>query len=358
MTYEELLTMVHDLDHPAGSDDRQIAWCTPAARLGIARDAVGRVEIFLVTELIETKLRAIRENLEFETWYRRDGEPVNANRLVLPAAPHFEQVAAFLCVELLRSDVDADPVGAFRRTERIIELTIQRLRIGDEVVLGLFGEMVLLAAMLELVDDDGVAAVVESWTGHNNVARDLQLQSVGVEVKTTTGPTSSHNFQGVHQCEIGHGVAGAEEADFFVASIGVEPVEPGAADALTLPQVIDRSLQRAQDVFGQGSALADNLIERIKNYGAPDEGYDHRATPRAAAFERSFRTTFVRLFDMTDSGMLVLSSADLSARPFVAAESVRFRADFPIRVTGDLNPVAGLHASASTILARSGLTSR
>ncbi|MCP5934038.1 hypothetical protein NL369_28385, partial [Klebsiella pneumoniae] len=88
------------------------------------------IEIFLAGPPIEPRSKIVRENLEHQLWWREGKEDaLSASRLLLPAAGHFDQVAAFLCTELLRNGASENPGRAFWKAEPVIELAIQRLRI-------------------------------------------------------------------------------------------------------------------------------------------------------------------------------------------------------------------------------------
>jgi hypothetical protein len=58
---------------------------------------------------------------------------------------------------------------------------------------------------------------------------------------------------------------------------------------------------------------------------------------------------------MTDATIRLFTTSDLRVRPFIDAESLRLRVDFPDRVTGDVNPIVGLSVAARAIAARAAL---
>lgn len=60
---------------------------------------------------------------------------------------HFGQLGAFLAIELLRENVDANLERAFAATERLIELATKRMDISENAVLGIAGELLLLDAL-------------------------------------------------------------------------------------------------------------------------------------------------------------------------------------------------------------------
>ena len=179
-TYESLLVTILGLPRSATADQRKITWLEGSHRIGTSRTHDGHVEIFLAGERLQPNSALVRQNLEFQTWFRRSQEPpLEANRILLPAAGHFNQVAAFICTELFRNKADKELVTGFRCTEPVIELAISRLRISDEVVLGLAGELLLLEALLRHAPKGSVRRVLDSWAGFGRSVRDFRLGRPG-----------------------------------------------------------------------------------------------------------------------------------------------------------------------------------
>ncbi|WP_421118601.1 PD-(D/E)XK motif protein [Aquihabitans daechungensis] len=345
--------MTQGLKAPATEDDRHVDWCSSDGVVGLARNPKGRIEIFLEGPQLEAKSRRVRETTEYQTWFRDGGGELLANRIVLPAAGHYEQVAAFLCTELLRNGATSDLAAAFARTEPLIELAIDQLMMDDETVLGLCGEMLLLDALLNAAPVERVGEVLGSWKGHRETARDFQLGQVGVEVKTTTRSTSSHLFRGVHQLEPGHGVDGAQESAFLLASVGLQWTGPGdQSNTISLPELIDGLISRTTDALGaQAPVFVSDLIKQIAAYGSPTPmGYDHNTMAGSSRFLRRFRVQFARWYDMADDGIRLLTTDDMRARPFVDIASLHLRVNLPDQVRGDINPVLGLSKGAARIL--------
>lgn len=354
-SYERQLRLVNGLERPASALERAITWTDPGGVLGLARDPAGHIEIFLQGPPLVPTIQTVRENLEHQDWYRRDGGSLPANRILLPAAAHFEQVAAFLCTELLRNGVLRDAAAAFANTEPVIALAIDRLRLSDRAILGLCGELLLLRALCAAAPDEWVPHVIGSWQGWRDTSRDFQLAGVGIEVKTTTRTSSVHKVQGVEQVEIGHSVDGAEESAFFLTSIGLQwTSDAGGEDSVNLPGLVDSIIKRVDDAMGAGAAsVVEQLVQRIRDYGeATDVGYDHRVHASAPAFGRRFRVGFVRTYDMADPRIQVLRTSDLDRAIDVEPRSVRFSIRLRDQVAGDLNPILGLRASAEHVLKR------
>lgn len=355
--YRDLRSKVKALPASEPDGPREVLWAdAPQQRVGVARDRTGRVEIFIVGVPLEASSAVIRHNLTYDTWHRKNGDPLPANRLVLPPAAHFDSVAAFLCTELIENGAHGDAQKAFHRSEPVIEMAIRSLTLQDEVLIGLYGELLTLRWLLEQAPADRLDEVLGSWHGYRHSTRDFQLGSVGVEVKTTRGATSTHKIHGIRQVERGHGVDGVFETDLFLLSIGIKEVAPieNAPSALSLAELVDLLVEliRAAD-----SAKADDRVEslliRVRSYGSGGrDGYDHEEMKHRAPFTQRWQTMFARAYDMADEGIKTLRSADLADYTMVDANSVEFVIDLPDKVTGDLNPIQGLNNAVSAFIVR------
>jgi hypothetical protein len=352
-TYERQLALAQGLPRPDDDRNRSIEWGESGGALGLARTSKGRIEIFLPGEMLEARFRKVRDALEYQRWFRTNGEELLANRILLPAAGHFEQVAAFLSTELLRNGAVEDMPRAFAITEPLIELAIEDLLLADDTYVGLCGEVLVLRALVRAAPDNRVGDVLDAWHGYRETSRDLQLDAVGVEVKTTSRATSSHVFGGVQQLEIGHGVDGREESSYTLMSLGLEWTDAGDSGGSTsLPELVDGLIARATIALGASAATyVDDLLARLAEYGAARRlGYDHTTMAESMRFARRFRLRFARGYDMADGAIALLTADDLRARPFIEPESLFLRVNLPDQVRGDLNPVTGLANCADSIL--------
>lgn len=350
-TYEELRSRVAALARPDSSDEREVLWVTDTKVVGVSRTHEDRLEIFLVGPELRPSTPPVKAALEHGPWWHQGAATpaFEANRLLLPAVGHFDEVAAFLSTELLRNGADNDLRTAFRKTEPIISLVIERLWLSDGALLGLAGELLLINALCQRAPDDDVAQVVQAWDGWRQSLRDFTWGTVGVEVKTTRGSTSTHQVQGTHQVELYDGeTANWHETGLILVSIGLRVVTPHD-NSFTVPMLVDRVVGRLHDV-GRDDA-AEVFLARVREYGSGSGfGYDHRTMPHDASFARAFDTTFVRAYDMTDENVSVLRRADVVARQHVNADSLTYTIDLPVRASGDLNPVVGISQAAAAIL--------
>jgi len=350
-SYEQLLADIQALVRPESDGERRVFWISAAKILGVARTPEDRLEIFLVGPQLHSARRGLRDALEFGTWFR--GAPgtkaFDANRLILPAAGHFDQVAAFACTELSRAGVDEDLASAFSQSEPVLDLVLERLRLSDGALLGLFGEMLILDSLTHRASDDDLPLVVENWGGWKQSLRDLSWGTVGIEVKSTTRSTSTHEVQGVHQVELNDGLAGGPiETGLTLVSVGVNRAV-AHENTLTVPVLIERVCTRLKRV-GRDD-LHGLFVSRVREYGSGTGfGYDHSTMANDSTFAQPFEVIFVRGYDMTDPGVSVLRRADVVSHNHVDPASLRYVIDLPVTVSGDLNPTVGLKQVARSVL--------
>lgn len=348
-TYESVLQLIESVPSAASADHRDVLWLTDAHVVGVARDHDGQVEVFLAGAGLSPGSSAVRAAMEFRTWHRKSAPSFDASRLLFPSLGYFDQVVSFICTELLRGGADVSLKQAFAQTEPIIELAIERLRLSNQAILGLAGELLLLDALCRHVGDEQVAPIIESWDGWKRSSRDFSWGSTGVEVKTTTRSGSSHLVEGIHQVERSDGSAGgAPEDRLFLVSIGLQPAEPGG-NAFTIPQLVERIIAR-MDGARAGGSVADKFLAHVAEYGASSGGgYQHGAQAPDSSYTTPFLTNFFRAYDMSDTAVEVLRRDDVAVRHHVDVSSVRFRVELPVAASLG-NPVVGANHVAQVIL--------
>lgn len=343
-SYEEILDVVSSVPCAAAGDARDITWLTHGEVIGIARDQAGRLEIFLSGEEMRPRTATVRAALQHQQWYRAEGTPLAASRLLLPAFGHFDQVCAFVSTELLRNGADDDLERAFIETEPIVELAIKRLLLSESAMLGLAGELLILEAMCRQVEENLVDQVVASWDGWRRSARDFVWGDTGVEVKTTGRATSAHEVQGVHQIEPTGLEDGGAEQRLLLVSIGLQPSEPSTS-SFSIPMLV----QRIVDHMGATGDVT-QFLANVATYGSESGfGYDHAVMAADAPFTTTFSTAFVRGYDMSDPAIEVLRRDDVADHHHVELQSVTFRINLPATVSAH-NPVPGTNRVAREIL--------
>ncbi len=203
-TYETLRTRVASLD-PASGQQRAIVWADAGERIGASRGPSGELEVFIVGEPLIVANAAVARAFVHGRWQTASGQIFSATRLVLPASDPFDAIAALLCVELVSNGTGADPQAGLDRTVNLIEALLRQGTARTTELLGLLGELLVIHALCRRAPN-AARTIVASWYGNTRSSRDLQLGSVGIEVKTTTGDRSSHHAQGIRQVELGHAV--------------------------------------------------------------------------------------------------------------------------------------------------------
>ncbi len=346
--YESVLDQISAVPNAPSDQLRDIGWLTPAKTVGVARDRAGHLEVFLAGPKLEPRSRTIDESLEFHAWHRSDGAPLEANRLLLPALGHFDQVGAFVANELLRNGADQDPASAFAATEPIIELAVKRLLMSQAAMLGLAGELLLLDALCRRTDDVLVGQVVSSWHGWRRSTRDLTWDGTGVEVKTTSRAISAHMIQGIHQLEPDIGTDGEPGEDrLLLVSIGLQEAAP-SSNTFSIPMLVDRIIGRLDRVGNTGDVAA--LLMHVATYGSESGfGYEHVSMSTDAPFTNHFAVTFFRGYDMADPAIEVLRRDDVAVHHHVELQSLRFNINLPATISYQ-NPISGMNRVALRIL--------
>lgn len=348
-SYEWLREEISVLCKAQDQSERRLLWVTAEHSLAVCRDTAGRLEIFIVGGPLDASSGTVADVLEHQTWQAEGGTEVSATRVVLPNGDHFDQFGSLLCVELVAHGLAEDPQGAFLAVEPLIALALTRETVADQTLTGLVGEVALLEALLSA---SGASAgdVLGSWAGSAPSARDFEIGSVGVEVKTTQGAASNHHVEGVHQVELGRSNDDVAETDLFMLSLGVRWVgeeSPG----MSLPDLVDSVLTRLSDADDRSAFLA-----RVKQYGGDAAlGYDHALDQGKARYSRRFYFRFERLYDMADDRLKLLTSESLEGIANVDPRSVKFRVVLGERIHGEHNPTVGWSAIARRILSAAGL---
>ena len=348
INYEEVLEQINAVPAGVTGNDRSITWLTDAQVVGLARNNRGHLELFLAGDQLTPRTRTVKSAIHHHSWHRDAQPPLSANRILLPALGHFDQVGAFIAAELLREQADANLERAFAVTEPLIELAIKRLEISENAILGLVGELLILEALCRRADDLHVGRVVKAWDGWRRSARDLTWEGTGVEIKTTTRSTSSHAIHGVHQIEPASATDDDPgEARLLLVSIGLRQADPNVP-ALSIPFLVESIVERLNATGASG--LVDEFLTRVAMYGSESGiGYEHATMANEAPFTAPFTVTFVRGYDMADPAVEVLRRDDVVSHQHVDAQSLTFRVELPATISFD-NPVAGARRVAEAIL--------
>lgn len=336
--YEWLKGAISGLERVSETAPRIVRWLESTHVLGAARSRRGAVEIFVAGQAIESSDPLVKEAMRFGEWKSIDGEHVVANQLLLPPEPYFDQVAAFICAELLAAGIGSDRDSAFHATEPIIALAMKRAMVSDEGVLGLAGELTFFNALVWSVPEHSVENLIPMWKGAGQSSRDFQLGAIGVEVKTTTRPSSIHHIKGLHQVEVGSSVDGEPEHTLHMLSLGVRWLDADDAAGYSIAGLVDSIIGRIAS-----PALEDEFLQMLRHYNSPTgHGYDHHEQAGLAKFRRRFALTWARLYDLTDPAIRLITSETVGDLVHVVPASIAFSVSLPETISGDINPVVGL----------------
>jgi hypothetical protein len=342
-TFETLRSELKAAVRATSAHERRIAWVGNERRMAFARDAKGRLEVFLVGDPLSPRERTVRERLLHDTWQTAGGDHLAANRLRLPDDDHYDAIAATILLELLDKGYEHDAGEAFRRTEPLIALALEPARAENAALTGLAGELLALASMIRL-EPGSCGAFLDAWQGWKRSSRDFQLGSLGLEVKTSTTGASRHHIQGWYQVERGVAADGAVETGLHLLSIGIRWLAidgPGTTIESLVKEIVDTlPAQRRQ-----------GFVDGVRGYAGLNLAIEENGASGQASLRRPFISTYERLYDLQDERIRLPRSDDFAPFTSLVSDSVTFEIELPERVRGDRNPVVGLAAGLSALLA-------
>lgn len=343
--FEYLREALADMPKADIDGRRTVTWVGSKRSLGVCRDGSGRIEVILPGSPWSPSDRALTGLVESGLWTDPDVGSFEATRFVLPAGDHLDAVGAMICVELVRNGIELDRNRALELTEPVIGLALSRLHLGSQALVGLIGELVALRALMLAAPATYAGEIVSSWAGAGRSTRDIQLRNVGIEVKTTTRSSSTHQIQGLAQVELGAGVGGEHETTLFLLSLGIRWLDESATVGDTLPGLVDTITHRLS---------ADSttfFLDALQTYGGDvGIGYNHERDREKLPYRRPFTLEFERLYDLSDDLIQIPRSHDVGHLAHLDKTSLSFRIELPDSVDGDLNPVVGLQTIAQKAL--------
>lgn len=334
-SFEWLRERLPQLQRAAGKDDRDLVWVDQARTIAVSRDVEGRLELFLPGPPLAASVKGVADSLSHQQWWFEDGGGLDANRVQFSGAPHFDGVVAFLCAELMENGASFNLAGAFAKTEPALALALARAALGSQVLVGLAGELLVLDGLTSRGGRLARSATMRGWAGSVPSARDFRLGTTGVEVKTTSGTSSKHHVQGLHQVELGHADGGEPETALWLLSLGVRWTDPDQGGT-TIPALVESISSRLE--ADDRETFKDQLLQYGGDVGS---GYRHDRDRFVATYARPFTTRFERLYDMGDVRIRLPHRGDLETFCDLDIDSLSFRIDLPSRVQGDINPVSG-----------------
>lgn len=350
--YEKLREQLEAVSLPQRTDDRRTLWVVDRL-IGIAVTATGSVELLLVGDRLQPASSVVRRHLQHGRWSIEEaGIQIAANRIALPAQPHFISLAALIAVELHRcgfADAQSLP-DAFSQVEPLIELALRRTALTEEHVVGLMGELICLEAMLDATPAlEFRSSVLDMWRGHSG-GRDFVIGDVGIEVKTTGLSVSSHKFSGLHQVEAG-AVGNSRERSVYLLSVGLCS---GGEEGQSLPELVERIFKRLAQGRAPGAEgrtpLQRRFLAEVASYGQANSlGYNHDTMAQDAIYGARLKPVFTpRLYDLLDPGIRLLTR-ELLQRSHVSADDIQFRLELEESITPS-NPAANWAKSIADLV--------
>lgn len=349
-SFEELRTSIEQLPSTSEEDARQLFWVVPST-LGVAADARGGREVFLVGGVLSTRSHVVGRHLQHGLWRGAQDEPFEASRLVLPPAPYFVALSALIASEMVRLGLgseDRTVQAIFSDVEPLIELSLKRALLSEEAIRGLLGELVLLDYLLASITDhpEFRSSVLDMWRGHQHASRDFTVGTTAVEVKTTSFRSSIHHINSLSQIEPDSDDQ-RNEITLYLMSIGLAAAPHGS---LSVPRLVERIRLRLRDGESE-SPLELRFLRDVRHYAASDgSGYDHLTMSNVPAYAARYSTTFEpRLFDTCDTAFRVVRRSTL-VDTFVRPEDISYTIALPDDSINEHNPVRDWRSFVSELV--------
>ena len=192
----------------------------PEQRIGIGRDGLGNVVLVLPGQ--SDVLAFATESASFEPWTQvhwvegnKDLEEVASLRCKLDnQSPELLSAVAAVFVGIIDLQIRFGTCGdAIWEMKDLFESRFER-QIEDATLIGLIGELLIIST----AEDTSNAVAI--WHSKNEAAFDFSIDSVRIEVKTTTGSVREHHFSS-------NQIAPDSNFEVYVASILLKRVEVG-----------------------------------------------------------------------------------------------------------------------------------
>lgn len=355
MSYDDVASRLQALVQPAATQELYVEWLVQdLLAVGMRHD--GAYSILLVGGGIVARLPRVAEALHSGTWTTPRGTALYGSVLALGSGSAFRIAIAAIASELVRLGAMTRSLHAvFADVESFIDLILRRSAEADELVVGLFGELLVLHQTLCAMQQLNVRLKdpTRVWLGWQRKSRDFRIGSSSIEVKTTQTGASRHGIAGLDQVDVHVDSTGKAEG-LFLASVGIQKALSGQSVASLREVVLDLLGDTALDP----EFARTQFLSKFAQYG---QGGDVINLESDALTTVTFAPSFLtRLYDLSDPNVCLLRTEDVD-RQFrhVDARSVRYSIDFPAQIPGsDRNPNLDLVGSIATMLQRDGTFAR
>jgi hypothetical protein len=172
-------------------------------RLHLAKVSDGSVELFIEGTRESFGRSALGRALEFGD-YREIRDSREFSALLIRSTSAAVRPMAHVAYEALRG-LETDPQISNERLLALLApylgLVLDRELLSVEQQLGLLGELLFMAEIMNRGDEIGVEAglAVHSWTGWDSASRDFAGPGVAVEAKVTRSPGRAHWIHPMYQ---------------------------------------------------------------------------------------------------------------------------------------------------------------
>lgn len=342
MGYDDIHALAAQIEPPATEGHLNVEWVLPG-KLAIGRDAHNRHLLVLSGPSLQASRDSVQRALMSGTWSDDNGEDIEGTLLRLHAGDPFLVAATTIAVELLRRGLpDRPSIDVFPKVEGFIELVIRRVLLPHDALLGLIGELLVYDRLLDVLGalpEDRRPDLVAVWQGHARKSRDFRVGRLGLEVKATSRPVSTHHIGSLEQVEP-RMLDGEQLEALHLVSIGLG-VDVSGMSRFSVAELTESILLKL------GPEDQQRFVDMLRQYGPEDGvGYDHATMARWEPYAQGLSLTFPpRVYDMSDPNLRLPGRRTLQASfPFVAPEGLSFIVELPEEVPGSFgaNPRSGL----------------
>ena len=282
------------VEHPiAGTPQVTLFIDPPRSEIGL------RIPSIEVARPIETGLA----NMTVRNVARSDGRFVE---IAIGDPRLFDDAYPVLCAIADRLQLDRLPLAAaLAETLHLLGRLLERTQgITRDVEIGLFGELLLLSGLLNVV---APTQAVGGWLGPESEEHDFTIADIDVEVKTTTGERRAHWISSLTQ------LTPTPHRPLWLVSYQITAAGPGKGERVT--DLVDRVRRKVG---------ADPTRARFEQ-GLAAVGWSDQFTARTSRFVlRTHPAAFLvdDSFPKLDAALLGTAGADLGA-----ITDVRYRID-------------------------------
>lgn len=339
--YDEIKKRVADLEPPGAESEYEMR-TEIVGKLAYGRGYGGSYVICFLGADLNPSSDRVKQYLHYSDSWRSEGggSDFEGSLLTFPESEEFSAVVAMIAMECIDAGIESwDMAHCLPKVEPIIELVLSQPNLPGSFVVGLYGELFVLRAVMTCMK--GAMGTVSDptgcWKGAERSARDFSVdcggESIGIEVKTTLGNSSRHTISGLDQVEL---QVGDGEEKLYLASIGIQK-SPGGE---SIAGLTDNILDLIKSLSPTPTDDQNKFLDRLKSYGpSSTQRYDHVRMKDEQPFSVGYDHHFNRLYDMGDRNIEIIRSECVKKRRHVEHRGISYKISLEDKIPDSRNPV-------------------